>query len=185
MNMWFFIYDGAPAYNNAAIPGPNSELKRLPPYCPFLNIVEQTISVLKAAITANISRPERQEKMNNRAEARRQGSALGNYRTQLLHQALQRNIGTITAAKCGQWYRFMQTYIPRCLNNEEIEGKLQNITLQYTVIEQFWNFFFPSWLLLLHTCLSVHVNDWPYRINDCMKVQLNVRLYANCIIECL
>ena len=69
-------------------------------------------------------------------------------------QALQRNIGTITAAKCGQWYRFMQTYIPRCLNNEEIEGKLQNITFQYTVIEQFWNLFFPSWLLLLHTFVS-------------------------------
>ena len=26
-----------------------------------------------------------------------------------------RFIGTITAAKCGQWYRLMQTYIPRCL----------------------------------------------------------------------
>ena len=117
-----FIYDGAPAHNNPAIPGPNSELKKLPPYSPFLNIVEQAISALKAAIKADISRPEQQEQMNNRAEARRQGIALGNFRTQLLLQALQRNIGTITAAKCGQWYRFMQTYIPRCLNNEEIEG---------------------------------------------------------------
>ena len=27
-----FIYDGAPAHNNPAIPGPNSELKKLPPY---------------------------------------------------------------------------------------------------------------------------------------------------------
>jgi hypothetical protein len=39
--------------------------------------------------------------MNNRAEARRQGLAIGHYRTQLLLQALQRNIGTITAAKSG------------------------------------------------------------------------------------
>ena len=132
-----FTYDGAPAYYNPAIPGPNSELKKLPPYISFLNIVEQARSALKAAIKADISRPEQQEQMNNRAEARRQGIALGNFRTQLLLQALQRNIGTITAAKCGQWYRFMQTYIPRCLNNEEIEGKLQNITFQYTVIEQF------------------------------------------------
>ena len=117
-----FIYDGAPAHNNPAIPGPNTELKKLPPYSPFLNIVEQAISSLKAAIKADISRPEIQEQMNNREEARRQGIALGNYRTQLLQQALQRNIGTITAAKCGQWYRFMQTYLPRCLNNEAIEG---------------------------------------------------------------
>ena len=117
-----FIYVGAPAHNNPAIPGPNTELKKLPPYSPFLNIVEQAISFLKAAIKADISRPEIQEQMNNREEARRQGIALGNYRTQLLQQALQRNIGTITAAKCGQWYRFMQTYLPRCLNNEAIEG---------------------------------------------------------------
>ena len=48
----------------------------------------------------------------------------------------------------------MQTYIPRYLNNEEIEEKLQNITSQYTVIEQFWNFFFPSWLLTTHMFVS-------------------------------
>lgn len=106
-----FIYDGAPALNNPAIPGPNTELKTILPYSPFLNIVEQAISSLKAAIKADISRSEIQEQMNNREEARCQGFALGNYRTQLLQQALQRNVGTITAAKCGQWFRFMQTYL--------------------------------------------------------------------------
>ena len=40
-----FIYDGAPAHNN---PGPNSELNKLPPYTPFLNIVEQAISAFKS-----------------------------------------------------------------------------------------------------------------------------------------
>ena len=117
-----FIYDGEPAHRNPAIPGPNSELRKLPPYSPFLNIVEQAVSALKAAIKADISRPEIQVQMNDRAEGRRQGLALGNYRTQLLLQALQRNIGTITVAKCGQWFRFMQTYLPRCINNEAIEG---------------------------------------------------------------
>lgn len=117
-----FIYDGAPAHRNPAIPGPNSELGKLPPYSPFPNIVEQAISALKAAIKADISRPEIQVQMNDRAEARRQGLALGNYRTQLLLQALKRNIGTITVAKCGRWFRFMQTYLPRCINNEAIEG---------------------------------------------------------------
>ena len=69
-----FIYDGAPAHNNPAIPGPNTELKKLPPYSPFLNIVEQAISSLKAAIKADISRPEVQGQMNNREEARRRES---------------------------------------------------------------------------------------------------------------
>ena len=112
-----FIYDGAPAHRNPAIPRPNSELRKLPPYSPFLNIVEQAVIALKAAIKADISRPEIQvQMMNDCAEARRQGLALGNYRTQLLLQALQRNIGTITVAKCGQWFRFMQMYLPRCIN---------------------------------------------------------------------
>ena len=87
-----------------------------------MNIVEQAISSLKAAIKPDISRPEIQEQINNREKARRQEIALGNYRTQLLQQALQRNIRTITAAKCGQWFRFMQTYLPRYLNSEAIEG---------------------------------------------------------------
>ena len=41
----------------AAFRGPNSELKKLPPYSPFLNIVKQAISALKLAIKADISRP--------------------------------------------------------------------------------------------------------------------------------
>ena len=117
-----FIYDSAPAHRNPAIPGPNSELRKLPPYSPFLNIVEQAVSALKAAIKADISRPEIQVQMNDRAEARLQGLALGNYRTQLLLQALQMNIRTITVAKCGRFFRYMQTYLPRCINNEAIEG---------------------------------------------------------------
>ena len=130
-----FIYNGAPAHNNPAIPGSNSEHNTT--IQPVSEHRRASSKYLKSSHKVDISRPEQQEQMNNRAEARRQGIALGNCRTQLLHQALLRNIDTITAAKCGQWYRFMQTYIPRCLNKEEIEGKLQNITLQYTLIEQF------------------------------------------------
>ena len=53
-----FIYDGTPAHHNPANPGPNTELKKLPPYSPFLNIVEQAISSLQAAIKADISHPK-------------------------------------------------------------------------------------------------------------------------------
>ena len=84
--------------------------------------MEQAINSLKAAIKADISRPEIQEQMNNREEVKRQGTAFGNYRIQPLLQALQRNVGSITAAKCGQWFRYMQTYLSRSLNGEHIEG---------------------------------------------------------------
>ena len=65
---------------------------------------------------------EAQNTEDDRAEARRLGIPLGEMRTRLLLDALQRCIGVITAAKAYQWFRFMQTYLPRCLNGEEIEG---------------------------------------------------------------
>ena len=84
--------------------------------------MEQAISCLKAAIKADISRPEIQRRMDDRDEARIRGIPLGEFRTQQLHEALHRNIDIITAAKSAQWYRFLQTYLPKCLNREVIEG---------------------------------------------------------------
>ena len=109
-----FIYDGARAHNNPGDPA----YRR-----PFLNIVEQAISALKAAIKTDISRPEVQPRMSNRDEAIAKGIPLGEFRTQELLEALQRSIGTITPAKCTQWYRFMQTYLPHCMNREVIKGQ--------------------------------------------------------------
>ena len=118
----YMLYDGAPAHRNADNPAANTELKMLPAYSPFLNIVEQAVSALKAAIKAEISRPAVQQQLNDREEARRQGIPLGEYRQQILLRVGRRNTNTITVAKCAQWFRFMQTYIPRCLNGEHIEG---------------------------------------------------------------
>ena len=79
-----------------SIPGPNSDFEKLPPYSPFLNIVKKVISFLEAAIKAAISRPEQQEQMNNKAEARRQGIVVGHFHSKLLLQALHRNIGSLS-----------------------------------------------------------------------------------------
>ena len=97
-----FIYDGAPSHRSADNPGKNTGLKVLPPYSPFLDIVEQLISSLKVAIKTDISRPEIQAQMYNQAEARRQGIASGEYLQQLLLTACERNVGTITLHKCAQ-----------------------------------------------------------------------------------
>ena len=50
------------------------------------------------------------------------GIPVGEFRTQQLLEALHRNIDTVTVAKSAQWYRFMQTYLPKCLNQDIIEG---------------------------------------------------------------
>ena len=82
-----FIYDGARAHINPGDPGANTEMEKLPAYSPFLNIVEQAISALIAAIKTGISRPEVQAPMGN-DEAIARGIALGEFRTQLLLEAL-------------------------------------------------------------------------------------------------
>ena len=74
--------------------------------------MEQSLSCLKAAIRADISRPEIQKRMDNRDEARARGMPLGEFRTQQLLEALHRNIDTVKAAKRAQWYHSMQTYLP-------------------------------------------------------------------------
>ena len=66
----YLVYDGAPAHRNAVSPRDSIRLIKLPPYSPFLNIVEQAISALKAAITADISRPNIQAEIDDRLEAR-------------------------------------------------------------------------------------------------------------------
>ena len=118
----FLVYHGAPAHRDPAIPAANTELWMLPAYSPFLKIVEQAIGSLKAAIKRDVSRPEIQARMDDRAEIRRLGFKLEEMRTRSLNDALRRCIGVITAAKANKWLRFMQTYLPRCLNGEEIEG---------------------------------------------------------------
>ena len=87
-----FIYDGAPAHRNPAIPANNTctELEMLPAYRPFLNIVEQAISSLKAAIKGDVTRPDIQARM------------VGEMRTRLSLNALLPCIGVITAANAYQ-----------------------------------------------------------------------------------
>ena len=72
-----FIYDGARAHRDPAIPVANTELERLTAYSPFLNIVEQAISSLKTTIKGDVSRPEIQARMDDRAEVRRLRIPLG------------------------------------------------------------------------------------------------------------
>ena len=44
---------------------------------------------------------------------------------------LLRNVATITATKFGQWYRYMQTYIPHCMSRERREDYMQFAHLMF------------------------------------------------------
>jgi hypothetical protein len=118
----YLIYDGAPAHRGAADPTDDNHVKMLPPYSPFLNPVEQAISCIKANIKADISRPRMQLRMNDRQVARNAQLPLGEFRKQIMIAAAERNLHCITVPKCTAWGRHMQTYLPRCLAREHIQG---------------------------------------------------------------
>ena len=60
--------------------------------------------------------------MDNRNEAKFVGITRGISNAKSRFEALRRNLDTVTAAKCAKGYRFVQTYLPNCLNREVIEG---------------------------------------------------------------
>ena len=120
----YLIFDGAPAHRGATSPADNTEIKTSPPYSSFLNPVEQAISCLKANIKPNITFTRRlfQNQINDRHAARNAHIPLGEYRKRVLISAAERNLPTVTVGKCGAWFRLMQSYLPRCLARETIQG---------------------------------------------------------------
>ena len=63
-----------------------------------------------------------QERFADRNAARNAYLLLGEYRKQSLVQAVKRNIGLIAIPKWAAWFQHMQTYIPRCLARENLNG---------------------------------------------------------------
>ena len=63
---------------------------------------------------ADISCRDIQATLDDRDEARWQGIPLGEYRQRILLEASQRNMNTITAAKCVDIYRGYHTAARRC-----------------------------------------------------------------------
>ena len=97
----------APPHRPAQTHGEHIELRILPPYSPFSNIVENAISALKAAIKGDILRPMVQQQMDDRLRAQQENIPLGEYGKRVLLAAAEGNIATITVPKCNARFRHM------------------------------------------------------------------------------
>ncbi|XP_072168667.1 uncharacterized protein [Diadema setosum] len=121
----YLIYDNARPHVRAQLPddaSPRIHLKRLPPYSPFLNCVEMAHSAFKAAIKRDLARPELQQRLGDRGAAQEAGVNLQEWRINLIQQAARRNTDAITQEKAIRWFNHTQTYLPRCLARQEIDG---------------------------------------------------------------
>jgi hypothetical protein len=63
-----------------------------------------------------------QLRINDRQAARNAQLAMGELRKPTMIAAAERNMHCITVPKCTAWGRHMQTYLPRCLAREHIQG---------------------------------------------------------------
>lgn len=106
-----FIFDNASCHRRVgeANLNPNHETRFLPPYSPFLNIAENAFSTWKMAFKAQLAevRPILLEAVH--AE-----------RLATLIQLGEQNIDVLTPAKAASWYRKTTTYIPRCVQLQDI-----------------------------------------------------------------
>jgi len=121
----FLIFDNARPHVRAQLPegtNPLIQIKFLPPYSPFLNSTEMAHSAFKAAVKRNLALPGWQRRVGNRQAAQQAGVNLQQWRCDLLQEVALQNIDVITPAKCTQWYNHSQTYLPRCLARQEIDG---------------------------------------------------------------
>ena len=102
-------------------------------YSPFLNIVEQATSSLKAAIKGDVWSPEIQARTDDRAEARRLGILLGQMRTRLLLDALQRciRVTCITPAKAYQWLGSCKPICHAVLMGRKLKANTCNVLCMY------------------------------------------------------
>ena len=97
-----------PDHHSSADPGQNTEIKKLPPYSPFLNILEQSMSALKAAIKADVNA----QRCNNKwTIVKKPGDKVSHWGIIELSSCYKRysemSAQLIISAKCGQWFRFM------------------------------------------------------------------------------
>ena len=119
------IYDNARPHVRARLPpdvDPAIQLKRLPPYSPFLNFCENAHSAFKAAVKRDVARPEIQQTIGDREAAQQAGVTMEGWRVDVVCRLARRNVDAITQEKCMRWYLRMQTYMPLCLARQHIDG---------------------------------------------------------------
>lgn len=118
----YVVIDNVSSHNDAEdfeIPA-TIQIKRLPPYSPFLTPVENSISCWKAALKRELAAD--QQKFIAPTAEQRGNQSMAAYRRDILYNMVDRTIGCISADKCTEWFNHVFTYVPRCLGGQAIDG---------------------------------------------------------------
>lgn len=115
------IYDNAPPHRNTPeLQHQDHEQRAQPRYSPFLNITENAISALKSAVKRRLTEPALTLELNDRETAALNGQSLHQHRLSILRSVIESELPVITERKCSNWYEHMTSYLPRCIDRDDI-----------------------------------------------------------------
>ena len=116
-------FDNAPSHQGAedwlTLP-PTHHIKRLPPYSPFLNPIENVFSVLKSHVKQHMT--AQQERMDDRVSAARAGMSLESWRRGILLDGIEMAMQSVTGNQVAAQYRHSNTFLPACAAKEDIQA---------------------------------------------------------------
>lgn len=101
--------DNAPAHSRAHIDHHLVDVRKLPPYSPFLNIVENFFSIWKAGVKRRLA--ENQENLVNQPHAQRMAT---------LATVAEIAIGDLTPAHATAAFQHVWRRLPACFDRADI-----------------------------------------------------------------
>lgn len=116
-----FIFDNARCHSN--VPNfnfPTHECFPLPPYSPFLNIIEMCFSSIKSRVKNQLSDPDIRRQVNDKQAARQLGLNLHTHRMRILRKLIEESTDMVTSDMCAQFDTHSMKYIPQCIRMDDI-----------------------------------------------------------------
>ena len=110
------VMDNAPIHRRAEMQYENHVIKKLPPYSPMLNSIENAFSCSKFRVKAMLN--ERMDEIMDRQAAANARATLSAYRLNILQtivvQALEAD-DVLIQVKCANWHNRVLGFLPACL----------------------------------------------------------------------
>ena len=115
------VFDNAPSHRGVeeevALPD-NLHVKRLPPYSPFLNPIENVFSVLKTHVKQHMA--AQQPRIDDRVSAARAAMSLEGWRRRILLDGVEMGLRSVTGDQIAAQYRHSNAFLPACAAKEDI-----------------------------------------------------------------
>jgi len=115
------VMDNAPVHNGAQMDQDGHVIKKLPPYSPMLNPIENCFNCVKADVKRKLN--VRMHEIVDRRAAAVAGVTLVQHRRRILRECVTSALDdddTVTQQKVHNLFGRMMAYMPACLNREDI-----------------------------------------------------------------